>query len=1012
MAKIKNRILIILALVMLCAVGLFALSACSGSETYTVTFMVRENGTTGDWQQYTTVDTNDDGSVTLPAEPTVDGYTFRDWYTDEACSADNVFDETSVSGDITVYALMAEANITLNITDGSGTSTQIAGTLSALSQTTAEQEAAAAAANLMFDGWYTDAAFTQKYSDGMDATALYGRYMAAVTIDDGYATVYTALVTPGTAMSEPTDDDVLQYYMGEIVYYTLVDSEGNILSRDDNGAAAEFDFSTEIETNTSLRVMWASPYINYDLNSSTGGLVMQGFKSADERGDMDTYPVISIPAYVTLDGETTARLVESVIWDSNIEDICPAATKIIFADGIKSISGVMGNLAGVTAVEEIVLPDTLKIIDTAFWNLSSIKNFDMPDGVEIIINSFWMGMTGQDLPAKTEYSFEIEIPSSVKYLSQVPSNFKYAENSDFWYDEVTNAIYKKGDGNNYETLISMYDFGSAANVKEGVAYVQVGAFAGMDFDYLYLPSTFINVAYIADADDDDYPYYTGGVGDNGYSTGGFRLYRAEGGTTRYGLAIVDRLDIMERVVFDLPERPTALQNDAIQGKANGNYSSFTALVFDDEDKVVFTGEIADGESVTVRVRAIYEVNGEYNTYSVSGIVSGGKLTKQAILDAIGFDNAASVVVSITQFGDEYFASAPEAENGKTITCRQYIEVVYSDNPGGAVIELVDGVMTVTDFDETTAILDENGGYIVTIPAMYEGVAVTAIADGAFKDVDSIVTVFIPKSVTTIGAEAFMNTVNLTTVTIAPGGLSVIGRSAFENSGFTTIALPLANLTDVQPYAFKSEKLQSFTAVEGEKDLCIGAGSLAGYASMMNQFDLSSDSLSKIAEGTYLFVADMYGNCTGLVRFKSFIINDDEKTTTTYVDYVAIAGGMTASQVGLGLDMGMGYKVYYELLEGSIYYLKSVGKNQSDGGIIFGLVTKVHANAFTDMDESIMVESETATKMKIRYAANKGASADMFKNETIFENGWFDGKSYGDEGMTFLDHVTDYSGSLI
>ena len=61
MAKIKNRILIILALVMLCAVGVFALSACNNTETYTVTFMVRENGTTGDWQQYTTVDTNDDG---------------------------------------------------------------------------------------------------------------------------------------------------------------------------------------------------------------------------------------------------------------------------------------------------------------------------------------------------------------------------------------------------------------------------------------------------------------------------------------------------------------------------------------------------------------------------------------------------------------------------------------------------------------------------------------------------------------------------------------------------------------------------------------------------------------------------------------------------------------------------------------------------------------------------------------------------------------------------------------
>lgn len=291
--------------------------------------------------------------------------------------------------------------------------------------------------------------------------------------------------------------------------------------------------------------------------------------------------------------------------------------------------------------------------------------------------------------------------------------------------------------------------------------------------------------------------------------------------------------------------------------------------------------------------------------------------------------------------------------------------------------------------------------------MYEGVAVTAIGEGAFKGNESIVTVYIPSSVTVIGAEAFMNTVNLTTVTIAPGGLSVIGRSAFENSGFTTIALPLANLTDVQPYAFKSEKLQSFTAVSGEENLYIGMYSLMGMSAMMGGFDLSADTLANVPEGTYLFVGNMSNTLTGLVRFKSYTVNDDGKTTT-YVDYVAIAGGMTGSQVALGLDLGGGYKVYYELLEGSIYYLKNIGENSSDGGIIFGLVTKVHANAFTDMDESIMVESETTTKVKIRYAANKGASADMFKDTTMFENGWFDGKSYGDDGMEFLDYASDYS----
>lgn len=140
MAKTKKKAVLLVVCLMLAVLCAGVLAACNNTETYTVTFMVRENGTTGDWQQYTTVDTNDDGSVTLPAEPTVDGYTFRDWYTDEACSADNVFDESNVTGDITVYALMAEANITLNVTDGSGTSTQIAGTLSALSETTANKK--------------------------------------------------------------------------------------------------------------------------------------------------------------------------------------------------------------------------------------------------------------------------------------------------------------------------------------------------------------------------------------------------------------------------------------------------------------------------------------------------------------------------------------------------------------------------------------------------------------------------------------------------------------------------------------------------------------------------------------------------------------------------------------------------------------------------------------------------------------------------------------------------------
>lgn len=238
------------------------------------------NGTTGDWQQYTTVDTNDDGSVTLPAEPTVDGYTFRDWYTDEACSADNVFDESNVTGNITVYALMAEANITLNITDGSGTSTQVAGTLSALSQTTAEQEAAAAEENLTFDGWYTDAAFTQKYSSGMDATALYGRYMAQIIYDNGYEPLYTELVTPGgktTAPDARVDDFVKRYMDDEDISYN--DSEGNAI-----------DFMADtFDENEVVTVLWKTPGLEYKEIEGTDNYYVSGIDTTDI-----TYPAVSV----------------------------------------------------------------------------------------------------------------------------------------------------------------------------------------------------------------------------------------------------------------------------------------------------------------------------------------------------------------------------------------------------------------------------------------------------------------------------------------------------------------------------------------------------------------------------------------------------------------------------------------------------------------------------------------------------------------------------------------------
>ena len=121
-------------------------------------------------------------------------------------------------------------------------------------ETTAEQEAAAAEENLTFDGWYTDAAFTQKYSDGMDATALYGRYMAQITYDNGYETLYTELVTPGgktTAPDARVDDFVKRYMDDEDISYN--DSEGNAI-----------DFTADtFDENEVVTVLWKTPGLVY-----------------------------------------------------------------------------------------------------------------------------------------------------------------------------------------------------------------------------------------------------------------------------------------------------------------------------------------------------------------------------------------------------------------------------------------------------------------------------------------------------------------------------------------------------------------------------------------------------------------------------------------------------------------------------------------------------------------------------------------------------------------------------
>ena len=981
MAKIKNRILIVLALMMLCAVGVFALAACNNTETYTVTFMVRENGTTGDWQQYTTVDTNDDGSVTLPAEPTVDGYTFRDWYTDEACSADNVFDETSVSGDITVYALMAEANITLNITDGSGTASQVAGTLSALSETTAEQEAAAAEDNLTFDGWYTDAAFTQKYSDGMDATALYGRYMAQITYDNGYEPLYTELVTPGKTTTAPdtrVDDFVKRYMDDEDISYN--DSEGN---------AIDFTLDT-FDENEVVTVLWKTPGLEYEAIEGNNYRV-SGIDTTDI-----TYPAVSVLSKnVTIEGKAGCNVVAV---DAAVGlDRYDQAEVFIFNEGIESIIGFYAaSYGGPSAMKEVRLPSTLKVLEDSF-NMPStaISELVLPEGLEVIIDCFWSDMLATTNPDRENgLNISITVPSTVTNMVAVPKNLDLSRNDHFEYDDGR-LYYVDGDSkilcSEYQSNVT--DDGRLVE-EEGVTGVQVYLLSTLNYDYLDLPSTFCEVGYNNAAE--DYPAYTGtlltprSVINNPDAT-------PASGTNRNSYAIVSNLDEITYVTIartgDLPVSDYAFVSTS-GVPHNGSE-------FKDDVKVVLIGDVTAGETVSIRLTVSYSRDNEVTTTVLKSYKSGETLTVAAILEAAKVSEEDYTVI-VRNIGEVY--------EGGTITSDMYITVECYAKAGGFTYTTneADKTATVTGFNSATAEQLTDSTYRVTID-MIDGYIVTAIADGAFKGVSGVSEVYISNTVTTIGDEAFMNMGNLRLVDIAPGGLSVIGESAFENAGCVqdgdgnwavnteggvdelTMILPLADLTDIQPYAFKTKAIEKFTAVDSEATRNIQMMLMQGTSSF--------------TEGMFLFASTGSGANRAIIKYTG--INEtktmqnssgaDTEITVRGAQLVAIAGGADYSNPSSGLALGFSYRYFdsqmgayapllatnvfeYEIMEGSVYY------GGSSLQLYIGMVSKVHKNAFTDIED----EAPSINYYNCSYDQHMTIEQVQTQASEIFEEGWFEG----------------------
>ena len=137
--------------------------------------------------------------------------------------------------------------------------------------------------------------------------------------------------------------------------------------------------------------------------------------------------------------------------------------------------------------------------------------------------------------------------------------------------------------------------------------------------------------------------------------------------------------------------------------------------------------------------------------------------------------------------------------------------------------------------------------------------------------------------------------------------------------------------------------------------------------------------------------------------------EGDKVTVLDVQYVATAGGNT-DKVDLGMSarntsssffssyMDMSVIVRYEVMEGSFYY-------KTKGNIRFFYVSKIHANAFTDMGANYLSTemNKKGTALKYDYFCVYVPKADAVYPEAwldpakirdmtseIFEAGWWEG----------------------
>jgi hypothetical protein len=463
---------------------------------------------------------------------------------------------------------------------------------------------------------------------------------------------------------------------------------------------------------------------------------------------------------------------------------CSNLTNVIIGDGVTAIGGFQGceNLTDITIGANVTYVD-----DSVFTDSTSLTNIFVSDNNNTYkdINGNLYSKDGdiivRYLTGKTDTDFTI--PSSVATIAANAFENCSKLTEIVVPDSVTTIGSEAFTGCSNLTEITLPFVGATKDDETNVRLEHI-------FGYGYIPESLNKVTITAAERIGDYAFYACGsltsviIPDTVTSIGEGAFAECSGLTE---IALPDGVTSIRDSAFRgcsglteivIPEGITSISNYAFYWCSN-----LTSITI--PDSVTSIGERAfEGcSSVTeIIIPANITSIGKYVFEECSNLTNvyylGTEDNWNALNVAYLYNN--TLIDNICYYAEEQPTKAGKYwhynENGEIEIWESPVAsegLAYTLNEDGQSYS-VSGIGSCTDTD-------------IIIPAVYEGLPVTALSDNAFKEYAEVNSVVIPDSVTKIGKWAFRDCDNLNSVVIG-NGVTIIDNQAFYGCGLISVEI--------------------------------------------------------------------------------------------------------------------------------------------------------------------------------------------------------------------------------